>query len=838
MKLLIKTVPRIILLIAVLLFAAYTVFGFFILPNIIKSEAVDYIKKEFNRDTEIGSVTFNPFTFKLGIYNFILFEKEKKERFISFNEFRIDISLLPLISKEIDIEEIVLTGPAGNVIRLSDSLFNFSDMIKESHKPGTTKESSGPVRPGGPAGGENDEWEIYIRKFELTRLSLLFSDRTVSPPGETRIDSFSVTVTNLHFNSSDTSDFDLSSKLRRGGTFSLSGNFSMNPLKANLKYKFDSASLIPFTPYISDFSYLRLDGGKLNLDGTLVMDGSEASKPIKIDFEANSSITDLKLFDTRLNERFLEWSTLSLSGIKGKLNPLEVKVNKLDLTGLYSRIAIAEDTSFNVSEILKSEKKDSVEIRKNDKKKPVEIQKIDKKETAQIQQTDKKQITPEDYHDTTKTGVTRVVEKKSDTTRVKGHVNPMETPGKQEYSYEITEINIIDGEMYYSDLSLPLKFGTKIHNLNGNVTGFSSNNPLGAEIKLEGTVDEYGMAKIKGKIDPFQPMAYSDIKINFHNIELTSLSPYSVRFLGYYIEQGKLSLDIAYKIKDGILSSYNKIFLNKFTLGDEVEGEEGLGLPIKLALALLKDADDNIDLDLEVEGDLNDPETDTGALIWWAVKRVLTTIVTAPFRFLGGLLGIGGEDLESVDFEVGSAELENHQYEKMMDISKIMGERPGIVLEIYGTVDTVTDARAIREQKFEVQYNQNLFGDTGVAAIKNRKDFDQSKGTAVLENMFVKTYSDSILSQLKNKYQIGSSGGGTGNLRDYLDTLKEQLITAQQVSGAEFQQLAAKRAEAISNHMMTVHHIPETRITIMEIEILENEDRTWTKCRLGIGSLD
>jgi hypothetical protein len=387
-----------------------------------------------------------------------------------------------------------------------------------------------------------------------------------------------------------------------------------------------------------------------------------------------------------------------------------------------------------------------------------------------------------------------------------------------DFKFDIEKIKIENSEMYFSDFSLPLKFASKIHDLNGEVTGFSSENPLGAEIKMEGSVDEYGSAKINGKVDPFDPLAYSNIKMNFHNIELTNLTPYTVEFLGYEVESGKLSLDIAYKIDKGLLTSYNKIFLNKFTLGDEYEGQEGLGLPIKLAIALLKDADGNIDLDLEVEGDLNDPETDTGALVWWAVKRVLTTIVTAPFRFLGSLLGIGGEDLESVDFEAGSVKLENHQYEKMINLSKIMAERPGIVLEIYGAVDTVTDGRSLREAKFDSIYNYRLTG-------KN-----------IVDSSVTKSNNDSLLKMARNQFGLDSTGNG--DLRNYLEDLKQKLISIQPISEIEFQNLAAARAEAIKNHLMTVHQISAERIVIKENEIFEEEDRNWVRCRLGIGSLE
>jgi len=770
---LINKVFRIVLITVGILFLLYTTVGFFIIPMIVKSVAVDYVKEELKRDAEIESVSFNPFTISLSVEGFKLYDKDKQSVFFSFKEFFINVSLWPLLSKKVDIQEVALREPDGNIIRYNEKEFNFSDLIKAATEQKTdsviTEE-------------EDEPWEIFIQKFELQRLHFLITDKAVNPPAETRIDSFSVTVKNLRFNSSDTSDFYLTSILTHGGDFLLSGNFSMTPLKADLEFSINQASLKPFAPYITQFAYLKLDDGLFSIEGKIRIDKPDPSEKMDISFEANTSMTNFILYDTKHDERFIEWNSLVVSEISGQLNPINIKISEVNLKNLYTRIVIAEDKSISLVEVLK------------------------------------------ESHAIVDSGTT------SDTVIIS-----KTEPEEMNFQYDIGRIKIEKSEMYFSDLSLPLQFASKIHQLNGEITGLSSENPLGAEIKMEGTVDEYGLAKIEGKMDPFDPIAYSNIEMNFHNIEMTNLTPYSIEFIGYHLESGKLSLDIAYKIDKGILTSYSKIFLNKLTLGDEIEEEEGLGLPIKLAIALLKDADGNIDLDLEVKGDLNDPDTDTGALVWWAVKRVLTAIVTAPFSFLGGLLGIGGEDLESVDFEVGTAELERHQYEKMINLSKIMAERPGIILEIYGTVDTVTDGQAIREAKFDSTYNHRLTGKTTADTTVSQAQSDLTKGQEILEDMFVQAYNDSLLNQVKVQFEIDSVG--KGDLRNYIEELRQKLILIQSVTVLEFQSLALARANAIKNHMMTVHQIPAERIAIKENEIFEEEDRNWVRCPLGIGAL-
>ena len=69
--------------------------------------------------------------------------------------------------------------------------------------------------------------------------------------------------------------------------------------------------------------------------------------------------------------------------------------------------------------------------------------------------------------------------------------------------------------------------------------------------------------------------------------------------------------------------------------------------------------------DLEVAGDLNDPKVNTWSLVWQALKKVIVKVTTAPFRFLGNLVGIGGDELEFIEFEAGHANLTPPQHERL-----------------------------------------------------------------------------------------------------------------------------------------------------------------------------
>ena len=125
------------------------------------------------------------------------------------------------------------------------------------------------------------------------------------------------------------------------------------------------------------------------------------------------------------------------------------------------------------------------------------------------------------------------------------------------------------------------------------------------------------------------------------DLDLPPLSPYSVKYAGFGIKQGKLSVDVNYVVQpDGRLTATNKVILKQLSFGDKVEGSQA-SLPAKLAVALLADRNGLIDLDLPISGSLNDPQFSLGPVIIKVIVivNVIVKAVTAPFSLLANALG-------------------------------------------------------------------------------------------------------------------------------------------------------------------------------------------------------
>ena len=172
------------------------------------------------------------------------------------------------------------------------------------------------------------------------------------------------------------------------------------------------------------------------------------------------------------------------------------------------------------------------------------------------------------------------------------------------------------------------------------------------------------------------------------DLELPPLSPYAVKYAGYGIERGKLSVDVRYAVQpDGQLTASNKLVLNQLSFGDKVDGAPN-SLPVKLAVALLADRNGVIDLDLPISGSLNDPQFRIGPVIWKVITNLVVKAITAPFSLLANALGGGSSnELSTVAFAPGSGTLTDPAKAGLDKVAKALADRPALQLTVLGTAN-------------------------------------------------------------------------------------------------------------------------------------------------------
>lgn len=390
---------------------------------------------------------------------------------------------------------------------------------------------------------------------------------------------------------------------------------------------------------------------------------------------------------------------------------------------------------------------------------------------------------------------------------------PADTTSR-EFPYEILDITFANGEVDFSDESLILPFRTRIDSTHGSIKDVASFGGTAGTLEMEGQIEDYGLARASGTIRINDPFAATDIKAAFRNINMATLTPYSAQFAGYAISAGRLDIDMDYRVKDRMLQADHRIIATNLTLGDKVEGGESPGFLVKLAISLMKDKDGKIKLDVPVEGTVDDPQFSYKGIVWQAMKQMLGKVATAPFRFLGKLLGIGGDDIELVDFDPGRSDLIPPEQQKLDSLVAELGRKPELTLSVEGRYDSISDTRAIRELKLErkIQAQRDSSGKKAAA------DTSTSRLARILEKLYENQRGKASLDSMRDAFRTAADADTAKKGRKYdpgpfYTALREQLTMAETVEPGELQSLGKARGDAIVTALTAGGSVEASRVS-------------------------
>ncbi|HEX7972315.1 MAG TPA: DUF748 domain-containing protein, partial [Thiobacillus sp.] len=541
---------------------------------------------------------------------------------------------MKLAENRLDIEALELNGARTTVTLDKKKNLNWADILKKS--------------PGAPvaAPAKTDTAKVSPMDVQLARLSLNDLEVDVVDQSFTkavRLDVLKgfVTLKDLSLDLNKAVPLEAGFELKQGGRLDASGTLVPGQASGQLDVKLTGLSLRPFAPYVNQFARLNLNSGAVSTRGKLTF--AQAKSGMKLDYGGGLAVDDLAITEEETEEAFLGWKKLSTHSLRASLAPNRLHIGELAALNPFGKVIIFEDKSINLQRILRT---------------PAPAKTAQKTTAA---------------------------------------ARPKHPAQAAAFPLSIDRLRIVGANAEFADLSLTPQFGTHMHDLGGVVTGLSTDPATTAQVELDGKVDEFGSARIRGSIQPFRATDFTDLKLTFRNLEMTNLTPYSGKFAGRKIDSGKLSVDLEYKVKQRQLAGQNKFIVNKLKLGERVDSPDALHLPLDLAIALLEDSNGVIDLDLPVSGSLDDPQFSYGKIIWKAIVNVLTKLVTAPFRALGKLLGISSEKLEAINFDPGSSALLPPEQEKLKILVEALAKRPALTLTVEPGYDPKADRHALQE---------------------------------------------------------------------------------------------------------------------------------------------
>ena len=506
-----------------------------------------------------------------------------------------------------------------------------------------------------------------VGDFNMTNCTVRLEDSVNSKPVRLDFDGIAVHAKNLSNRAGTNMTAQVSLRWDTNGAVQADIRAALSPASAEVKLAFDDLNLPPLGPWLEPRLAVLVLGGNLGLAGTLGLRSANGELP-DIRFQGDASLDGLLLAEAFASERLLQWKSLRISGIEARLNPPTLSATTATVEGMAAQLIIETNRTFNLMTALHP----------------------GGASTAAAQSA-----------------------------KESAAVGP---------KVSLASMVLSNAEVHFIDRSIRPNVNITLEQLNGTLSGLSSEDPTRAHLHFQGAVGQSARAEITGEINPWNSQQPVDLALSLQQVSLLPADPYSARYLGYQLIKGELSAQLTYQVSERKLQSENRVMLDQLTLGEKVESPEAIKWPVRLAIAILKDRDGRIELNLPIDGSLDDPQFNLGKLAFGAVETALTHIVTSPFAVLGALFGgnggngAKGEELSFQDFQPGSTNLLPAAIAKLDVLANALYARPGLQLEIEGSADPLTDLEPLRRQKLNEQLaaqarNAPLFsGQTNAAA--------------------------------------------------------------------------------------------------------------------------
>lgn len=693
-----------------------------------------------------------------------------------------DVQLDPA-ARSVSVGKLLLRGASVGVRRDADGRWMAQDWL-----PGTSGAPAAAPHGANPAAAPaTAPWSVALKELQVDGAHVAYADRQAPKPVRLDVSDIQVTLRNATLAGTQPAPLTVSARVASGqtepGQVRYDGKLAWAPLLAQGQLQMQDFPLHAVAPYAADVLNLDLERADASFKGPVRFANTPAGPELSL--QGDAQLDEVRALtgagtDGVQGEELLQWKSLQVPGVVVALAPgqaTRVATKEAVLSDFYARIIVNPQGRINLQDLLRS--------------------------SAAAPPT-----AP---------------------TASEATAPAAASPAGLAPVVRLGAISLVNGRVQFSDRFIKPNYTARLSELTGRLGAFSNLTQSGAvelaDLTLRGRAEGTATLEVDGKVNPLATPLALDVMGKVRDLELPPLSPYAIKYAGYGIERGKLSMDVHYAVQpNGQLTANNKLVLNQLSFGDKVDGAPN-SLPVKLAVALLADRNGVIDLDLPISGSLNDPEFKVGAVVWKAITNLLARAVTAPFSLLGNLFGgAGSSELSTVAFAPGRAALSDSARAGLDKVAKALKDRPALNLTVQGEAQLESEIDAIRQERLRgllLAEKRRRAGGEGAAADAVRSYTD--------EEMPV------LLRAVYRRADFPKPKNLIGLTKDIPVADMQALLLANMVVDQDaVRDLALQRGVVTRDYLLT-QQVPAERLFLSAIKTDMPQDQAKPQARLTLG---
>ena len=598
--------------------------------------------------------------------------------------------------------------------------------------------------------GADKPWQWQIKQILIDKGDLTLTESSSGKPQARQLSGLKLALGPLGSKGEQPSKLTLATQFNQSSPLAFDGQLTLTPFTLSGDINQQGLPLTLAQPYLADLVRIKVQNGLLSSKTRLDLATTAQGDLSKLTLQGELDINGLKVVDRADNQRLLEFNTLALTGLTYDGISQQMRIKDIALNKPFARIEINEDGTTNLQQLLLPQ--------------------------------------PAATKGTHATAGSKA----------------------PDFRFTIDQLRTEQGNLRFADRSLSQDFVADIASLGGQSRHISNIPGQRSDLAFNGKVDRYAPVTIRGGTNLLVANPILDIAVAFHNLELTTFTPYSGTYAGYAIDKGQLSMKLHYKLEGNRLEGDNNITIKKLQLGEKIKSDQAKDLPLGLAIALLSDANGVIQMNLKVKGDLDQPDFSIGNIFWDVLGNTLSKAITSPFSLLASLAD-GTEDLDELPFLPGDPDLTPTQQEKLVKLAQALKDRPKLSMNIRGKVNFNEERPILQRQKLE----RVLAKLTG-----NQADLDLLEQDPALQEALAQAYEERFgedLEDLADRLHLDEESAAL-RAQAVILLRDQQLITAKSLRN-----LAMRRAQNTKEFLVDSQGIAPERLFVLDSQVKEED---------------
>lgn len=307
------------------LFVFYTLFGFILLPYILKTQAPKILSETLNAKLLIEDVSFHPFLFELALYGVEL-QGLQGEELASFEALKVDLELHSLIRGALHLQNIALVRPYAFLLYDEEGKLNLEAVIKSNPQQEAQNEAPSSALA-----------HIIVDTLTVEEGSVMFGDLRNPTPFALAVDAINVKLSDI-----DTQDLKTKSpKVRFAATLEDEGNVdirgdiaSFTPFAMDGNVNIQRVKPYTFYKYLQDSLKLEVADGRLFLNTNYHFDAKDSNATTLENLFF--SLENLRIKPKSKNHDLLTLKTLRIEDVRIKPMLQELSVQDVIIDTLHA----------------------------------------------------------------------------------------------------------------------------------------------------------------------------------------------------------------------------------------------------------------------------------------------------------------------------------------------------------------------------------------------------------------------------------------------------------------------------------------------------------------------